>query len=190
MIRTLSIVAVLGTALALPAVAEESKNKIEPGTGPTSTMTDQVPQMKRDAETIKQDGPSSAKPLPATKAVGDAVPSLRPGDAVSGPTDNKSSSTTTAVAKPIDSMSLSEQEGKTWIKKPVYSSDGKDLGAVVSFQRDATNNVIGMHADIGGFWVFGQTRINLLPAQFKLQGDRVLLDLTADQAKTLPTAKI
>ena len=43
MIRTLSIVAVLGTALALPVVAEESKNKVEPGTGPTSTMTDQVP---------------------------------------------------------------------------------------------------------------------------------------------------
>ena len=29
MIRTLAIVAVLGTALALPAVAEESKNKVE-----------------------------------------------------------------------------------------------------------------------------------------------------------------
>ena len=43
-----------------------------------------------------------------------------------------------------------------------------------------------MHADIGGFLGLGQTRVKLAPAQFKLQGDRVVLDLTAAQANDLP----
>ena len=46
MIRNLSLAAVVAVAFVLPAIAEDSKIKIEPGTGPTSTMTDQVPQMK------------------------------------------------------------------------------------------------------------------------------------------------
>jgi hypothetical protein len=86
-------------------------------------------------------------------------------------------------------LALTEDEGRTWINKPVYSSDDKELGEVVDFQRDAGNKVIGMHADIGGFMGLGETRISLTPAQFKLQGDRVVLELTADQAKTLPTVQ-
>jgi hypothetical protein len=46
-----------------------------------------------------------------------------------------------------------------------------------------------MHADIGGFLGLGETRINLTPAQFKLQSDRVVLSLTAEQAKELPAVK-
>ncbi len=86
-------------------------------------------------------------------------------------------------------MVLTEQEGKTWIDKPIYSSDGTKIGEVVVFQRDAANKVLGMHADIGGFLGFLQTRVNVMPAQFKLQGDRVVLDLTAEQAKALPKVK-
>jgi hypothetical protein len=43
-----------------------------------------------------------------------------------------------------------------------------------------------MQADIGGFLGLGETRVRLTPAQFKLQGDRAVLDLTAAQAKDLP----
>ena len=32
-----------------------------------------------------------------------------------------------------------------------------------------------MHSDVGGFWGFGMTRVNLMTPQFKLQGDRVVL---------------
>jgi hypothetical protein len=60
----------------------------------------------------------------------------------------------------------------------------------VSFQRDGNNKVIGMRADIGGYFGFGQSRVNLTPAQFKLQGDRVELDLTAAEAKALPVVHI
>ena len=160
MIRSLSLATVCVAALAIPAMAEE-KNKIDPagGTGPTSTMTDQVPQVKTDAA-----GQSEIKSSPGAPAA--AIP------APQGAT-----------------LSLTEQEAKSWIDKPVYSSDGKKVGEVAAFQRSGDNSVTEMHADIGGFLGIGETRVRLTPAQFKLQGDRVLLDMTAAQAKDLPTVQ-
>jgi len=187
MIRTLSLATTFAVALAFPVLAEDASTKIEPGTGPTSTMTNQVPQMKSDAEGTKATGSNSLNPLPAAKAMNDAVPSMRPGDAVSGQSDRKSGVVATATTA---GLTLTEQEGDSWIKKPVYSNDGKKIGAVVSFQRDGNNKVIGMRADIGGYFGFGQSRVNLTPAQFKLQGDRVELDLTAAEAKALPVVHI
>ena len=94
-------------------------------------------------------------------------------------------------AQPVSaSISLTDQVAKTWIDKPVYSSDGKNIGEVVVFQRDADNKVTGMHIDIGGFLGMGQTRVSVAPRQFKLQGDRVVLDLTAEQSKVLPKVQI
>lgn len=83
-------------------------------------------------------------------------------------------------------MMLTAQEALAWVDKPVYSSDGKKLGEVVAFLRSADNTVNEMHADIGGFLGIGETRVKLAPAQFKLQTDRVVLDVTAAQAKDLP----
>lgn len=195
MIRSLSIATVLAATLALPAMAEDAKTQIEktqvePGTGPTSTMTDEVPQMKRDAQAIEEAGPNPGKPLPSSKVVGEAVPSMLPGDAASG-ADEKSSTTMadTAQSQGAD-ISLTEQEAQTWIDKPVFSSDGEQVGEVVALQRDPDNKVTGLHADIGGFLGLGETRVNLMPAQFKLQGDRVELNLTAEQAKSLPKVQI
>lgn len=173
MIRALALTTILATGVAIPALAEDAKSNIEPGTGPTTTMTDQVPTMKTDAGADKQVAP---KTLPSSKAVGEAVPSMKPGVAATGATS----------AQPGTGMMLTQQEGQTWINKPIYSSDGKMLGEVVAFQRDAADKVIGMHADIGGFLGLGQTRVKLTNPQFKLQGDRVVLDVTADQAKDLP----
>jgi hypothetical protein len=187
MIRTLSLAMTFVVALALPVLAEDASTKIEPGTGPTSTMSNQVPQMKSDADATKAIGSTPANPLPAAKAMNDVVPPMRPGDAVSGQTANKTGAVATATSA---GLTLTEQEGDSWIKKPVYSNDGKKIGAVVSFQRDANNKVIGMHADIGGYFGFGRSRVNFTPAQFRLQGDRVELDLTAAEAKALPVIHI
>ncbi len=43
-----------------------------------------------------------------------------------------------------------------------------------------------MHADIGGFLGIGETRVRVLPAQFSIGTDRIVLGMTAEQAKTLP----
>ena len=81
---------------------------------------------------------------------------------------------------------LTEEQVKTWVGKPLYSNDGKNLGEVVAFARGGDNIVTEMHADIGGFLGLGETRVKLTPAQFELKGDRVIIDMNSAQAKDLP----
>lgn len=90
--------------------------------------------------------------------------------------------TTTDAAK----ITLTEAQAKSWVDKPIYSSDGKEIGEVVSIKRGADNAVLELHADVGGALGMGETRVKLMPAQFKLQTDRVVLNLTEAQAKDLP----
>lgn len=92
-----------------------------------------------------------------------------------------------AVAAPMGvPLKLTADQAKSWIDKAVYSSDDKKVGEVAAFARGADDMVTEMHADIGGFLGLGETRVKLVPAQFKLQGDRAILSVTAEQAKTLP----
>jgi hypothetical protein len=86
-------------------------------------------------------------------------------------------------------MTLTEQQAKSWVDKPIYSSDNKEIGEVAAFKRGADNVVLEMHADVGGTLGMGETRVKLMPEQFKLQGDRVVLNLTEAQAKDLPKIK-
>jgi len=86
-------------------------------------------------------------------------------------------------------MTLTEQQAKSWVDKPIYSSDNKEIGEVAAFKRGADNVVLEMHADVGGTLGMGETRVKLMPEQFKLQGDRVVLNLTEAQAKDLPKTK-
>jgi PRC-barrel domain protein len=83
-------------------------------------------------------------------------------------------------------ITLTDAQAKNWIDKVVYDSDGKKFGEVAAFARDGSGKVTEMHADIGGFLGLGQTRVRLMPSQFKLIDDRAVLSLTAEQAKTLP----
>ena len=108
---------------------------------------------------------------------------------VKGPV-TPAAATAMAPAQKAAGLSLTSQEAKAWIGKPVYSSDGTKLGEVEAFQLDAGNKVTGMYADIGGYLGIGEHRVNLLPAQISLKADRIVLDLTAAQAKQLPKSTI
>jgi hypothetical protein len=81
---------------------------------------------------------------------------------------------------------MTEAEAKQWVDKAVYSSDGSNVGSIAAIQRDASGKITEMHADIGGFLGIGATRVRLQPSQFKLSGDRVVLNVTSEQAKQLP----
>ncbi len=83
-------------------------------------------------------------------------------------------------------LTLSDADAKKWIDKTVYSSEGKNLGEVAEFKRDATGAVVEMHADLGGFLGLGETRVRVLPTQFHTDGDRVVLHVTSDEANSLP----
>ena len=91
---------------------------------------------------------------------------------------------TTTVTK--DGLVLTEAQANAWIKKAVYSSDGKNVGEVTALKRDASGKVAELQAGIGGFIGIGETQVRVMPAQFKLDNDRVVLSLTAEQVKTLP----
>lgn len=84
------------------------------------------------------------------------------------------------------SLALTEQDARAWIDRPVYSSDGQKLGEVAALLRTADNKVSELQANIGGFLGIGEHRVRLAPSQFSLHSDRVVLDLTAAQAKELP----
>lgn len=93
------------------------------------------------------------------------------------------------IEKNTTSLMLTEEQAKIWIDKPVYSSDGSKLGEVATIRRGTDNTVSELHADIGGFLGIGETRVRLMPAQFKLQDDRVVLSVTAAEAKDLPVVR-
>lgn len=91
-----------------------------------------------------------------------------------------------AVEKTSELITLTDEQAKGWIDKVVYGSDGNKVGEVAAFSRDGSGKVTEMHADIGGFLGMGQTRVRVMPSQFKLIDDRAVLSITAEQAKTLP----
>lgn len=96
------------------------------------------------------------------------------------------SGTQPAAQDQASAITLTEGQAKEWVDKPVYSSDGKELGEVYEFKRSADSKVTELHADIGGFLGMGETRVKLSPSEFKLQGDRVVLNMTEEQAYALP----
>jgi hypothetical protein len=91
---------------------------------------------------------------------------------------------TTNVTK--DSLVLTEAQASAWVKKAVFSSDGKNVGEVTALKLDASGKATELQAGIGGFLGMGETQVRLTPAQFKLDNDRVVLSLTAEQVKALP----
>ncbi len=102
------------------------------------------------------------------------------------PSTMPSAPSSTMAPSTTGSLTLTDDQAKAWINKVVYSSDNKNLGEVAAFSRDASGKVSEMHADIGGFLGLGETRVRLMPNQFKLDTDRVVLNMTAEQVKTLP----
>lgn len=96
-----------------------------------------------------------------------------------------SSATTPSTTVSRDVM-LTEEEARNWIDKVVYSKDDQNVGEVAAFNRDSSGKVTELHADIGGFMGLGERRVKLIPGQFSLQGDRVVLNITSEEVKALP----
>lgn len=94
---------------------------------------------------------------------------------------------TTTMTK--EGLVLTEAQANAWIKKAIFSSDGKNVGEVTALKRDASGKVAELQAGIGGFLGIGETHVRLMPAQFKLENDRVTLSLTAEEVKALPKIK-
>lgn len=106
-------------------------------------------------------------------------------------TTTNAPATDTTVTSPATStdgatVQMNDEQAKAWINKYVYSSDAKHIGEVAALKRDQSGGVLELHADIGGFLGLGETRVKIMPGQFKIVEDRVVLNVPAEQAKTLP----
>jgi hypothetical protein len=91
-----------------------------------------------------------------------------------------------AAVQAVEPLKLTQDQAKSWVDKHVYSSDDKKIGEIAAFARGTDDTVTEMHIDIGGFLGMGETRVKLMPDQFRLVGDRAVLKVTAAQAKDLP----
>jgi hypothetical protein len=99
------------------------------------------------------------------------------------------SPSTPAPATTADSSAgplLSDEQASALKNKVVWSSDQKNIGEVADVVRDSSGHVTELHADIGGFLGFGETRVRIAPDEFKVINDRVELTRTKDQAEKLP----
>lgn len=90
-----------------------------------------------------------------------------------------------AAAKGPD-QPLTAQDAKGWTGKPVYSNDGKELGKVTRLDSSAENKATQLYADIGSATGSDKHQVILPATRFSLEGDRVVLDMTASQATKLP----
>jgi hypothetical protein len=149
-----------------PAANEKATPPVQPGSPatPPEKMQKQGDDRTNAPGTTAQPSPSTQTPSATTKS---ASPSPGAGGASA-------------------TLTLSDEDARNWIDKPVYSSDNQNLGEVAAFQRGADGKVQEMHADIGGFLGIGETRVRLMPSEFKLEGDRVVVNMTGEQAKALP----
>ncbi|HPG88509.1 MAG TPA: PRC-barrel domain-containing protein [Hyphomicrobium sp.] len=132
---------------------------------------------------IAQTAPDGTTPAPAEKIEG-APPSTTATPAPAATTSPGPAAEVTAST--AGAVTLTDEQAKAWVDKPVYSSDDKNLGEVAAVARSSTGEVSEIHADIGGFLGLGETRIRVMPNEFKLAEDKVVLNVTADQAKQLP----
>ncbi len=126
---------------------------------------------------------TTTTPTPATPAPSQKMDVAPP---VNSEAKSPLSSTTTTGTPKSGTVALSDEQAKAWVDKAVYSSDNKNLGEVAALARDSSGQISELHADIGGFLGIGETRVRVMPSEFKLENDKVVLNLTADQAKELP----
>lgn len=128
--------------------------------------------------TQPQTPPAATTPAPSSPSASDSKSMDRPAGSMAGSTADSTAGSS--------SLKLTDAEAKEWVGKTVYSSDDKNLGEVAAFQRGAEGKVQEMHADIGGFLGIGESRVRVLPSEFTLAGDRIVLKMTGEQAKALP----
>jgi hypothetical protein len=156
--------------VALLAIAPAAAQTTPPATTPPAATQD------------KSTSPSMTQDKSTTPPV--TTPSTTTQDKASEP--SKQSGAQPATQEQTAAVMLTEDQAKEWVDKPVFTSDGKEIGEVAEFMRGTDNKVTALHADIGGFLGMGETRVKLSPSEFKLQGDRVVLTVNEAQAKALP----
>lgn len=121
--------------------------------------------------------PAATEPAPSPSTAPVEIPAAKP-----VPEPAAMPTTTSDSTSPV----MSDEQASALKNKVVWSSDQKNIGEVADVVRDNSGRVTELHADIGGFLGFGETRVRVAPDEFKVINDRVELNRTKDQASSLP----
>lgn len=162
--RHILFAVVLALAAGTVAYAQGPAPKPEPGAAhpPTGRVEQSTPTMK---------APDGEEMHPPTGRVGDVVPPLKSTDKPS-----------LGAGKTTEGAAFTASE--EWIGRTVFSTDGKELGKVASFEDGA------IFVDLGGFLGLGATRTRIAPEKIQsVTEDRIVLHLTEGEAKNLPAAE-
>lgn len=131
-----------------------------------------------------QESPPAATPAPPAQtepAPSDPAPSALP-QAAPAPAEIPAPSADATPSSPV----LTDEQAKALKNKVVWSSDEKNVGEVADIVRDGDGRIKELHADIGGFLGFGETRVRVAPDEFRMMDDRIVLTRTEAQVETLP----
>lgn len=178
----------LATALMFSAANAQSPSPAPSPSAPSGTTQVKPPLNDKPAGSAASPSRDSAASPSTTSPSRDSAASPSR-DSAASPSATSPTRDTAASPSPSASgmaVKLTDAEAERWMNKTVFSSDDKNLGEVSGFMRAADGTVQELHADIGGFLGIGETRVRIMPSQFKLSEDRVVLNVTGEQAKTLP----
>jgi sporulation protein YlmC with PRC-barrel domain len=140
------------------------------------------PENRMDQATPTMKAPEGQPQAAPTNRVGEAVPPMKS-------TDKEQSAGTGTQTPGAASLTVTEDEAKTWIGRAVLSSDGKKIGDVADLKRDPDNKLTELYADIGGFLGLGATRTLVRADQIQeVKSDGIVLKLSEAEAKSLPAA--
>ena len=118
-----------------------------------------------------------------TESMQEPLDTLTPPMKATDPGQKGAESTTQTFAN----ATLTDDQAKEWIGRSVYSSDGQELGEIAELKRGPDYKVTELYLDIGGFLGLGETRVRATSDKIQeIREDRVILNLTEADAKSLP----
>lgn len=99
------------------------------------------------------------------------------------------SQTSTYQTTQPSQQQATQPEAHSLIGKPVYGSDGKKIGEVNNVLIELNGRVRAAVIDFGGFLGIGEKKVAVDWDKLKMNGDRIVVGMTKEQAKAAPEFK-
>jgi hypothetical protein len=166
--------------------------------GALAQTTDKAPLAQDPVESMQK--PSSEYEHPPTGRMDEATPTQKSGEEGQHPPSGRMDTATppmkatdpaqknaASTTQTFADATLTDDQAKEWIGRSVYSSDGQELGEIAELKRGPDYKVTELYLDIGGFLGLGETRVRATSDKIQeIREDRVILNLTEADAKSLP----
>lgn len=152
-------------------VEQQGKPEVSIDTAERAQVELQRPGEKTAAETGDRDAARDRDLDRDSAATGATDPSAGVGTGTTG--------AVTAV-NPLAGM------GRELVDRDVYGAQGNEVGEIEDVVMGADNKVTAVLVDVGGFLGIGERRVAIPIDQLRIEGDRVISQLTEEQVNNMP----